>query len=130
MCVERAFGILKGSWRIIVKRSKVPFRNMLDLVATCIELYNLCIIKSDGFEDDWIAQVKEKLWKRVVDGEISEGNELCGESATITEVRRRFLAREDVSTPDKANDGETEVFLLNENEKENDLLREAIRMHD
>jgi hypothetical protein len=38
MCVERVFGILKDKWRLIKKRSKVPFRNMFNIVVTNISI--------------------------------------------------------------------------------------------
>jgi hypothetical protein len=41
MCVKRAFGILKGRWRVIMKRCEVPLRSMPDIVATGIVLHNL-----------------------------------------------------------------------------------------
>ena len=44
MYVERTFGILKGWWRLIMKQSEIPLKNMLDIVATCIILYNLYIL--------------------------------------------------------------------------------------
>jgi hypothetical protein len=45
MCVERAFGILKGRWRLIMKRLEVPLKNMHDIVAACIVLHNICFKK-------------------------------------------------------------------------------------
>lgn len=40
-----------------------------------------------------------------------------------------ILAREDVPNVDEVNDAETNIFLLRENRKANDLLREATMMH-
>ena len=53
MVVERAFGCLKGRWRILLKRIDVPLENLPDLVTTCICLHNLCIIHGDGFNMQW-----------------------------------------------------------------------------
>ena len=130
MCVERAFGILKGRWRLIMKRSEVPLRNMPDIVATCIVLHNICIVNNEGIEEDWIIEAENKLARRIIEGEVGEGSELRGERAGIAEVRRRILAREDVPIADEENDEETNLFLLRENEKANDLLREATAMHE
>ena len=130
MCVERAFGILKGRWRLIMKRSEVPLRNMPDIVATCIVLHNLCIVNNEGIEDEWIVEAETKLAKRISEGEIRDGSELRGERAGLAEVKRRIIAREDAPIADEENDVETDLFILRENEKANDLLREATLMHE
>lgn len=46
----------------------------------------------------------------------------------LAQVKRTILARDDVPIPNKIND--VNLFLLGENEKTNDLLREATIMHD
>jgi hypothetical protein len=58
MAVERAFGILKGRWRILLKKIDMPFRHVPNVVTTCICLHNLCIIHRDIFDDEW--EKKEK----------------------------------------------------------------------
>ena len=50
ICVERAFGILKGRWRLIMKRFEIPLRNMRDIVAAYIILHNICIVNNKGIE--------------------------------------------------------------------------------
>jgi hypothetical protein len=130
MCVERAFGILKGRWRVIMKRCEVPLRSMPDIVATCIVLHNLCIVNKEGIEEDWIVEAENKLSRRIDEGGIREDSELRGERAGIAEVKRRMLATEDAPIADEVNDKETEIFLLKENEKADDLLREATMMHE
>ena len=52
ICVERAFGILKGRWKVIMKRCEVPLRNTPDIVATCVALHNLCIVNKEDIEED------------------------------------------------------------------------------
>lgn len=113
-----------------MKRSEVPLRNMPDIVATCIVLHNICIVNNEGIEEDWIIEAENKLSRRISEGEVGEGSELRGERAGIAEVRRRILAREDMPIADEENDEETNLFLLRENEKANDLLREATTMHE
>jgi hypothetical protein len=78
MCVERAFGILKGRWRIIQKRADVPLRSMADIVSTCIVLHNLCIIMKDKFYSNWIEEAEAELKKRVDDGTVKGGQVLQG----------------------------------------------------
>jgi len=47
MVIERAFGCLKGKWRILLKGIDVPLENLRDLVTTYICLHNLYIIHGD-----------------------------------------------------------------------------------
>ena len=49
MCVERAFGMLKGRWRILLKRVDVHLKNVPELVSTCLVLHNICMIFGDSF---------------------------------------------------------------------------------
>jgi hypothetical protein len=53
MLVERAFGMLKGKFKLLLKRVDIPLRHMLDLVMACICLHNMCIANSNGFDMDW-----------------------------------------------------------------------------
>ena len=61
MAVERAFGCLKGRWRILLKRIDVPLVNVPNLVTTCICLHNLCIIHGDGFNMRWVQEAHTDL---------------------------------------------------------------------
>ena len=64
MAVERAFGILKGRWRILLKRIDVSLENVPDIVTACICLHNLCLIHIDGFDMQWVKQAEEDM-KRI-----------------------------------------------------------------
>jgi len=103
---------------------------MPDIVAACIVLHNICIVNNEGIEEDWIIEAESKLPRRIIEGDVREDSELRGKKAGIAEVRRMILAREDVPIADEENDAETYSFLLRKNEKANDLLREAIAMHE
>jgi len=61
MVVERAFGILKGRWRILLKRIDMPLWNVLDIVTTSLCLHNLCILENDEFSMEWTKKAKKKL---------------------------------------------------------------------
>ena len=62
MCVERAFGMLKGRWRILLKRVDVHLTNVPDLVSTCLVLHNMCIIFGDTFwREEWMREATEEV---------------------------------------------------------------------
>jgi hypothetical protein len=57
MCIERAFGLLKGRWKILLKRIDVQLANVPNLVSTCLVLYNICTIFGDKFEEqEWLRE--------------------------------------------------------------------------
>ena len=68
--MERAFGSLKGRFKIIASRPFFPFRIQVDIVMTCCILHNF--ILSHGYdefvpsEDDWLAQTKEGRTQREI----------------------------------------------------------------
>ena len=47
MCVECAFGILKGRKRIIMKMIDVFMQHMNDIIATFAVLHNMCTISKN-----------------------------------------------------------------------------------
>ena len=61
MCVEKAFGILKGRWRVIMKRCEIHLSNVPDIVATYVVLHNLYIITKEDIEQNLIVEAKKKL---------------------------------------------------------------------
>ena len=87
-------------------------------------------MNNEGIEEDWITKAKNKLATRVTEGELREGDELGRERARFAEVKRRILARDEASIPNKVNDVEIDLFLPRKNEKSNDFLREATIMHN
>ena len=60
MYVERTFGMLKGRWRIHLKRMDVHLKNVPDLVSMCLVMHNMCIIFGDTF---W----REELMREATD---------------------------------------------------------------
>jgi hypothetical protein len=60
MPIERVFGMLKGRFRILLKRINNPLCRMLDLVMACICLHNMCIANSNGFDMDWALEAQRK----------------------------------------------------------------------
>jgi hypothetical protein len=97
MAVERAFGILKGWWRIILKRVDMPLRHLPNLFTTCICLYNLCIIYKDNFDNAW-AEESEKLMQEkstVYLGQIELLDIFLAAVQVIKEMRR-YMKLDDV----------------------------------
>ena len=55
MCIERAFGMLKGRWRILLKHVDVHLKNVPELVSVCLLLDNIRIIFKDTFwKNEWL----------------------------------------------------------------------------
>ena len=110
-----------------MKRSEISLKNMLDIVATCIILY---IINNEGIEEDQIIEAENILAKRVIKGELREERELQEKKVWLAEMKKKVLARNDALILNDINDVESNLFLLRENEKANDLLSEATIMHN
>jgi hypothetical protein len=128
MCVERAFGILKGRWRIIMKRCDISLRMVPDVICTCIVLHNLCITMKDSFDKTWINET-ESEFQKIANGETRKGSEVCGARAAIEEVRSRIQYRQNSIVEDVV-DEENEAFFIVENEKDTDLLWEVTNIHE
>ena len=67
--------------------------------------------------------------QKFANGEAREGSEVRGARAAIEEVRSRTQYRQNSVVEDVVNE-ENEAFLIAENEKATDLLREATNMHE
>jgi hypothetical protein len=128
MCVERAFGILKGRWRIIMRRADILLRYMTDVVCTCIILYNMYTIGKDKFDMEWIEKAEKELGRRIDSRILREGQEIRVELAALGEVRNVNNIKNSERRAEDV-DKDTEIFLIKENEKDEDLLLEATNMH-
>lgn len=42
------------TWTLIMKHYEIPFNFIPEILATCIILHNLLIVKNEGFENDWV----------------------------------------------------------------------------
>lgn len=49
--VEQAFGVLKGRWRILLKRMDNRFINIPEVIHTCCILHNFCQEAGEEFDD-------------------------------------------------------------------------------
>ena len=63
MAVERAFGMLKGRWRIILKMIDMSLCSVPGMVTACLYLHNLCIIHADKFDMNWARSAEKELKK-------------------------------------------------------------------
>jgi hypothetical protein len=61
MAIERTFGILKGRWRILLKKINMPLCHLLNIVIAILYLHNSCIIHGDAFNMDWEREVKMEM---------------------------------------------------------------------
>ncbi|XP_028416966.1 protein ANTAGONIST OF LIKE HETEROCHROMATIN PROTEIN 1-like [Dendronephthya gigantea] len=52
--VERAFGVLKARWRILLKRLDNRFENIPDVILSCCILHNFCQKAGEEFDDEEI----------------------------------------------------------------------------
>lgn len=53
MVVENAFGRLKMRWRCLSKRLDCKLKHVIDTVAACVTLHNMCELIGDSFMDEW-----------------------------------------------------------------------------
>jgi hypothetical protein len=63
MAIERAFGMLKGKWKMLLKRIDMPLQTIPCIVTTCLCLHNLCIIYGDEFYLNWAKNAEEDMKK-------------------------------------------------------------------
>ena len=59
--IEKAFGIVKGRWRILLNIIDLPLKHVPDLVIACICLHNLCIIHGDKFDMQWAKEAENVM---------------------------------------------------------------------
>jgi hypothetical protein len=61
MVIKRAFGILKGRWRILLKTIDMPLHHLPNIVIAIFCLHKLCIIHGDAFDMDWAREAKMEM---------------------------------------------------------------------
>lgn len=129
MAVERAFGILKGRWRILLKRIDMPLRNVPNVITSCICLHNLCIIHQDKFDDEW-AKEGERIMQTESRNQLGDlGNSDIFMAATqAAKEMRRYLRMKEVEAGNMLFE-DLEGTEVNENdgvEEEEELSAEIV----
>uniref|UniRef100_A0A668AYU4 DDE Tnp4 domain-containing protein n=1 Tax=Myripristis murdjan TaxID=586833 RepID=A0A668AYU4_9TELE len=62
VCVENAFGRLKGRWRCLMKRNDCSVETVKKMALTCCVLRNLCKLHNEEFQPAWVgAQLEEEM---------------------------------------------------------------------
>jgi hypothetical protein len=84
MCVERAFGILKGVWRILKKpMTHVHLQNIPSLIVACCILHNIIIDRNDILDESLVLwghhdeRYTESVDRTVPEDEVGQLQNIC-----------------------------------------------------
>ena len=79
--VERAFGLLKARWRILLKRLDNKFCNISEVILTCCILHNFCQREGEEFDD-------EELLQRIIalEREDMQANNMQGQNGMVQSI--------------------------------------------
>jgi hypothetical protein len=58
MSMEKTFEMMKGRFKILLKKVNIPLHHILDLVMAHIHSHNMCIASLDGFDMDWALEAQ------------------------------------------------------------------------
>lgn len=61
MCVERAFGILKGRWQILLRHLEMCLDNVAEIVGAYVCLHNLCVQQKEFGDESMLVEAKSWL---------------------------------------------------------------------
>ena len=141
MTMERAFGILKGRWRILFKRIDMPLQNVPDIATASHCLHNLCIIQNNEFNMKWAILAEKDLQEetnmsfgnlqnidmfKVLEAFLREMREL--QKINLKAGETSFIELEEEEAVEDENDeGEETKVERQKNIKQ--MLAEATRVH-
>ena len=80
---EHAYGMLKGRWRILYKKTECALDNIKVIIMVCICLHNICIHRNDPCKERWRLKVNEL--------NLIRGSGQAGDADTIREVISNWL---------------------------------------
>ena len=143
MAVEKAFGILKGRWRILLKRIDMPLQNVPDIVTASLCLHNLCILENDDFDMDWARSAEEELQREanMALGRMHERDRFMSLECSLKEMKElqnqysrgeetTFLGPEEEGEMDNEIDFEEGETIKERQEKIRNVLVNCTRMHE
>ena len=143
MAVERAFGILKGRWHILLKRIDKPLQNMSDIVTTSLCLHNLCILENDDFDMNWARSAEEELQREanMTLGRMHERDRFMSLKSSLKEMKElqnqhsrgeetTFLEPKEEEEMDNEIDFEEGETNKERQEKKKYILADCTRMHE
>lgn len=61
MPIERALGMIKARFCILLKRCDMDLHPVPNLVAACLVLHNICICHGDSFNMEWVRETEASL---------------------------------------------------------------------
>ena len=56
---EHAYGMLKGRWRILYKKTECKLKNIRHVIMACIALHNICIARDDPCKPRWRLDIEQ-----------------------------------------------------------------------
>ena len=56
---ENTYGMLKGRWRFLYKKTEAQSENLRYIIMACIALHNLCIAENDPCKPRWQLEVRK-----------------------------------------------------------------------
>lgn len=56
---EHAYGMLKGRWQVLYKKTECALENIQVIIMVCITLHNICIHRNDPCKRRWRLEVDE-----------------------------------------------------------------------
>ena len=71
---ENAYGMLKGRWRILYKKTEMKTYNLKYIIMSCVMLHNLCISRNDPCNHRWRLTVAElELHDKIISRQQNKG---------------------------------------------------------
>ena len=89
--VERAFGILKARWRMLLKRLDSQITNVSDTIIACCVLHNFCQLQNEEYKDD--DEVLQELIRKEMEANSTrrKNNTFAREAHIIREVLKQYV---------------------------------------
>jgi hypothetical protein len=86
MPVECAFGIFKMRWPCLLLRLYLEIHFLVDVVAACIVLHNMCRVHGESFDEDWVTEVLAGI--ESVDIREGDTESRAARDETVQEIER------------------------------------------